>query len=117
MMVIVGVIKQTGVRLPGDLVGQAGTWRPVPVDGHAHADHRDRVAVPRQRHHDHAGRAGDGRGVQRLRIAPQPYLIAEVLAANIGGAATLIGDPPNIIIGSRAGLTFNDFLLNMAPSW
>ncbi|WP_157576446.1 SLC13 family permease [Mycobacterium sp. GA-2829] len=51
----------------------------------------------------------------RLRIAPQPYLIAEVLASNIGGAATLIGDPPNIIIGSRAGLTFNDFLIHMAP--
>ena len=45
----------------------------------------------------------------------QPYLIAEVLASNIGGAATLIGDPPNIIIGSRAGLTFNDFLVHMAP--
>ncbi|MEV4564464.1 ArsB/NhaD family transporter [Nonomuraea sp. NPDC049419] len=51
----------------------------------------------------------------RLRIAAQPYLIAEVLASNIGGAATLIGDPPNIIIGSRAGLTFNDFLVHMAP--
>jgi Na+/H+ antiporter NhaD/arsenite permease-like protein len=52
----------------------------------------------------------------RLRISPQPYLIAEVLASNIGGAATLIGDPPNIIIGSRAGLTFNDFLVHMAPA-
>lgn len=52
----------------------------------------------------------------RLDIAPQPFLIAEVLASNIGGAATLIGDPPNIIIGSRAGLTFNDFLINMAPA-
>ncbi len=51
----------------------------------------------------------------RLQIAPQPYLIAEVLASNIGGAATLIGDPPNIIIGSRAGLTFTDFLVHMAP--
>jgi Na+/H+ antiporter NhaD/arsenite permease-like protein len=51
----------------------------------------------------------------RLRIAPQPYLIAEILASNIGGAATLIGDPPNIIIGSRAGLTFNDFLIHMSP--
>ncbi len=51
----------------------------------------------------------------RLRIRAQPYLIAEVLASNIGGAATLIGDPPNIIIGSRAGLTFNDFLVHMAP--
>ncbi len=44
-----------------------------------------------------------------------PYLIAEVMACNIGGAATLIGDPPNIMIGSRAGLSFNDFLLHMAP--
>src|SRR6476620_2745578 len=52
----------------------------------------------------------------RLRIAAQPFLIAEVLASNIGGAATLIGDPPNIIIGSRASLTFNDFLVNMAPA-
>ncbi|MEU4578820.1 SLC13 family permease [Nonomuraea sp. ATR24] len=51
----------------------------------------------------------------RLHIPAQPYLIAEVLASNIGGAATLIGDPPNIIIGSRAGLTFNDFLAHMAP--
>lgn len=51
----------------------------------------------------------------RLQIAAQPFLIAEVLASNIGGAATLIGDPPNIIIGSRAGLTFNDFLVHMAP--
>ncbi|WP_214103610.1 SLC13 family permease [Acrocarpospora catenulata] len=51
----------------------------------------------------------------RLGISARPYLIAEVLAANIGGAATLIGDPPNIIIGSRAGLTFNDFLVHMAP--
>ncbi|MFE0020825.1 SLC13 family permease [Amycolatopsis sp. NPDC059021] len=51
----------------------------------------------------------------RLDIKPIPFLIAEVLASNIGGAATLIGDPPNIVIGSRAGLSFNDFLLNMAP--
>lgn len=51
----------------------------------------------------------------RLDINPTPFLIAEVLASNIGGAATLIGDPPNIIIGSRAGLTFNDFLVHMAP--
>ncbi|MEC3975815.1 ArsB/NhaD family transporter [Amycolatopsis sp. H20-H5] len=51
----------------------------------------------------------------RLDINPVPFLIAEVLASNIGGAATLIGDPPNIIIGSRAGLTFNDFLVNLAP--
>jgi Na+/H+ antiporter NhaD/arsenite permease-like protein len=51
----------------------------------------------------------------RLGINPVPYLIAEVLASNIGGAATLIGDPPNIIIGSRAGLSFNDFVVHMGP--
>jgi Na+/H+ antiporter NhaD/arsenite permease-like protein len=51
----------------------------------------------------------------RLDISPVPFLIAEVLASNIGGAATLIGDPPNIIIGSRAGLSFNDFLVHMTP--
>ncbi len=51
----------------------------------------------------------------RLAINPAPFLMAEVFAANIGGAATLVGDPPNIIIASRAGLSFNDFLLHMAP--
>ena len=51
----------------------------------------------------------------RLGISAVPYLIAEVMASNIGGTATLIGDPPNIIIASRAGLTFNDFIINLAP--
>ena len=52
---------------------------------------------------------------RRLDIPAVPYLIAEVLASNIGGAATLIGDPPNIIIASRAGLTFMDFINHMTP--
>jgi len=51
----------------------------------------------------------------RLAVTPIPFLIAEVMASNIGGAATLIGDPPNIIIASRSGLSFNDFLVNMGP--
>jgi Na+/H+ antiporter NhaD/arsenite permease-like protein len=51
----------------------------------------------------------------RLGLQPAPYLIAEALASNIGGAATLVGDPPNIIIGSRADLSFNDFLFNLGP--
>ncbi len=51
----------------------------------------------------------------RLAINPIPFLMAEVFASNIGGAATLVGDPPNIIIASRAGLSFNDFLVHMAP--
>jgi Na+/H+ antiporter NhaD/arsenite permease-like protein len=52
---------------------------------------------------------------ERLAIPPVPFLIAEVLASNIGGTATLVGDPPNIIIASRSGLTFNDFLSVLAP--
>jgi Na+/H+ antiporter NhaD/arsenite permease-like protein len=51
----------------------------------------------------------------RLAINAAPFLMAEVFASNIGGAATLVGDPPNIIIASRAGLTFNDFLLHLTP--
>jgi Na+/H+ antiporter NhaD/arsenite permease-like protein len=51
----------------------------------------------------------------RLGLRVAPFLIAEVLASNIGGASTLVGDPPNIIIASRAGLSFNDFLVHMLP--
>ena len=51
----------------------------------------------------------------RLAINPVPFLMAEVFASNIGGASTLVGDPPNIIIASRAGLSFNDFLVHMTP--
>ena len=49
-----------------------------------------------------------------LRVSPFPYLISQIFASNIGGTATLIGDPPNILIGSAAGLDFADFL-NLAP--
>ncbi len=52
---------------------------------------------------------------ERLGLSAAPFLIAEVFASNIGGIATLVGDPPNIIIASRAGLTFNDFLVHLAP--
>ncbi|OQQ13842.1 hypothetical protein B0675_26825 [Streptomyces sp. M41(2017)] len=52
---------------------------------------------------------------ERLALPAAPFLIAEVFASNIGGTATLVGDPPNIIIASRAGLTFNDFLVHLAP--
>jgi Na+/H+ antiporter NhaD/arsenite permease-like protein len=51
----------------------------------------------------------------RLGVPPVPFLIAEVFASNIGGAGTLVGDPPNIIIASRSGLSFNDFLSVLAP--
>ncbi|MEV5498181.1 ArsB/NhaD family transporter [Nonomuraea fuscirosea] len=52
---------------------------------------------------------------ERLALPVAPYLIAEAMASNIGGASTLVGDPPNIIIASRGGLTFNDFLVHLAP--
>ncbi len=52
---------------------------------------------------------------QALDLEPVPFLITEALASNIGGAATLVGDPPNIMIASKAGLTFMDFISNMAP--
>jgi Na+/H+ antiporter NhaD/arsenite permease-like protein len=50
-----------------------------------------------------------------LDVNPVPLLMAEVFASNVGGAATLVGDPPNIIIGARKALSFNAFLVNMAP--
>jgi Na+/H+ antiporter NhaD/arsenite permease-like protein len=53
---------------------------------------------------------------RELQIPPYPLLFAEIVASNVGGAATLIGDPPNIMIGSRTGLGFNDFLLNVGPA-
>ena len=53
---------------------------------------------------------------QRLGTSPVPFLISQVIASNIGGTATLIGDPPNIIIGSQMGKDFNDFLVNLAPA-
>jgi Na+/H+ antiporter NhaD/arsenite permease-like protein len=52
---------------------------------------------------------------KQLEISPQPFLITEIIASNIGGTATLIGDPPNLIIGSAAGFTFTDFLRELTP--
>ena len=53
---------------------------------------------------------------ERLRISPVPFLVSQVIASNIGGTATLIGDPPNIIIGSRFGKDFGDFVVNLTPT-
>ena len=50
-----------------------------------------------------------------LGLNPIPFIISSALASNIGGMATLIGDPPNIMIGSAAGLGFTDFLVNLGP--
>ena len=52
---------------------------------------------------------------EELEVPAFPFLFAEVFACNVGGTATLIGDPPNILIGTEAGLDFNAFLLNVAP--
>ncbi len=50
-----------------------------------------------------------------MKLPSYPFLVSQILASNIGGAATLIGDPPNIMIGSSVNLTFLDFLINVAP--
>jgi Na+/H+ antiporter NhaD/arsenite permease-like protein len=50
-----------------------------------------------------------------LGISPVPFLLTQVMASNVGGAATLIGDPPNILIGSAADLSFIDFVYNLTP--
>ena len=50
-----------------------------------------------------------------LNINPVPFLITEIIASNIGGTSTLIGDPPNIMIGSAANLSFMDFIVNLGP--
>ncbi len=50
-----------------------------------------------------------------LEIDPTPFVFGEIMACNIGGTATLIGDPPNIMIASAAGLSFMDFIVNVAP--
>lgn len=52
---------------------------------------------------------------QILEVNPVPFLLSQIMASNIGGTATLIGDPPNIMIGSAAGLSFADFIVNTGP--
>jgi Na+/H+ antiporter NhaD/arsenite permease-like protein len=53
--------------------------------------------------------------VEKLELSPYPFLFAEIFASNIGGTATLIGDPPNIMIGSAVGLSFSDFIYELGP--
>ena len=52
---------------------------------------------------------------KRLELDPEPFILLQIFSSNIGGTATMIGDPPNLIIASLSGLDFNDFILNLAP--
>ncbi len=52
---------------------------------------------------------------EQLKVNPYPFLFSQIFASNIGGMATLIGDPPNILIGSAVGLSFMDFVYNVGP--
>ena len=52
---------------------------------------------------------------QILNVNPIPFLMTEIIASNVGGTSTLIGDPPNIMIGSAANLSFSDFIINVGP--
>ncbi|MAS87825.1 MAG: hypothetical protein CMH30_07625 [Micavibrio sp.] len=52
---------------------------------------------------------------EQLKLKPYPFLLSQIIFSNIGGTATLIGDPPNILVGSAVGLSFTDFLFNMGP--
>jgi Na+/H+ antiporter NhaD/arsenite permease-like protein len=54
--------------------------------------------------------------VRILKVPPIPFILSQALVSNIGGSATLIGDPPNILIGSAANIDFNSFLINMGPT-
>jgi Na+/H+ antiporter NhaD/arsenite permease-like protein len=51
-----------------------------------------------------------------FKVSPIPFILAQVLASNVGGAATLVGDPPNILIGSAANIDFNSFIIHMGPT-
>lgn len=52
---------------------------------------------------------------KRLEVDPEPFVLLQIFMSNIGGTATMIGDPPNLIIASLGGLGFNDFIINLAP--
>ena len=104
------------VRICRDLVGQ--TRQGLPAADHDPADdrHRPRNGRLGQRHHGVADRTGHPAGVRPARVNPAPFLIVEALTANIAGAATLVGDPTSIIIGTGAHLSFIEFTANMAPA-
>jgi Na+/H+ antiporter NhaD/arsenite permease-like protein len=51
-----------------------------------------------------------------FKLSPIPFILSQALASNVGGTATLIGDPPNIMIGSAANIDFNSFIIHMGPT-
>jgi Na+/H+ antiporter NhaD/arsenite permease-like protein len=103
MMVIVGVMRRTGVFEYLAILSTNARGKPF------------RIMVMLCLITAVASALLDKLVCERLGRKPVAYLIAEALASNIGGTATLIRDPPNIIIASRSGLTFSDFLLHLAP--
>ena len=114
MMILVSISRRSGMfEYHGDLVGagrQGASGRhPVPAADH----HGGALRLSRQRHHGAADGAGDAGDLPRSsKVPPYPYLFAEIFASNIGGTATLIGDPPNILIGSQVGLDLQRFRLS-----
>ena len=100
MMIIVSVLKQTGVfDYLAIWASKRARGQPFAVMVLLVVHHRGRLGAARQRDHRAADRAGDAARVRPAAAChPVPFLLAEVLASNIGGTATLIGDPPNIII-------------------
>ena len=110
MMILVSISRRSGmfqclaIWSAQKARGQSGGHSPP-----AAACDRRVVGTPRQRHDRAAGRTSDARHLRELDVPPYPFLFAEVFSSNIGGTATLIGDPPNILIGSLAGLDFNAF--------
>ena len=102
-------------RISRRMVGEARAGAALGDAGDALARDRGRVGVPRQCDDRPADRAGDAGRHPTARNPAYPFLFAEVFASNIGGTATLIGDPPNIIIGSAANLSFNDFVIHLTP--
>ena len=116
MMIIVGILRRTGVfEFVAIWAAKRAKGSPLRVMILLVLITAARLGLPRQRDHRAADRAGHAAGLRPARRPPRPVPDREVIASNIGGTSTLIGDPPNIIIASRSGLSFNDFLLNLAP--
>ena len=116
MMILAGGLSKTGFfEYVAGLAIHRSRGEPFRLLVDPRGGHGAAVGRPRQR--DDGRPADAGHAVDRAdpRGLAVPYLISQIFASNIGGTATLIGDPPNILIGSAAGLDFADFLVNLAP--